>query len=93
MKPTSTSNEKIIERPYQCQLDISFPTSQQALHAKEVLEVDGEIGDQITKSFQVKSSSSSGSSGNSSSDINGVKNDTNGDEKEGEGSEKKVLSL
>lgn len=41
------------KKDYQCQIDILFPTATQALHAKEVLEVDGEIGDQIMKTFQV----------------------------------------
>jgi len=41
------------KKMYQCQIDITFPTPQHALQAKEVLEVDRELGDQITKSFQV----------------------------------------
>ena len=41
------------EMPYECQIDITFPSAKQALYAKEVLQVDGEIGDQICKSFDV----------------------------------------
>jgi hypothetical protein len=54
MKP-GTSKQKFQpkEKSYQCQIEIEFPTSQHALHAKEVLQVDGEIGDQATKSFEV----------------------------------------
>lgn len=45
----SQSKQKL----YQCQIDIQFPTAIHALHAKEVLQVDGEIGDQITKTLDV----------------------------------------
>lgn len=65
---------------YQCQIDIQFPSSTQALHAKQVLEVDGEIGDQVTKTFQVVSANTeicsevtnnnSNEGGDKSSDLN-----------------------
>ena len=62
MKSNTIKESK--EKLYQCHIDIKFPTSQHALHAKEVLEVDGEIGDQITKSFQVVGDSNGCSDGN-----------------------------
>ena len=47
--------------PYSCQIDIQFPTDRQAEQAMQVLQVDREPGDRVTKSFSVVSSSGSGS--------------------------------
>ena len=71
MKPKSQPNDQVLkEMAYECQIDITFPTVQQALHAKEVLQVDGEIGDQICKSFDVIDSSN-GNNGNDGNNGNG----------------------
>ena len=50
-KSTNNTSEK--SKPYQCEIDIAFPTSLHALHAKQVLEVDREIGDKVVKSFAI----------------------------------------
>ena len=67
----ASTKEQPKEKVYQCQINIQFPAHQQALHAKEVLQVDGEIGDQITKSFEVVDSGTE----NGSSDVNVEKSD------------------
>ena len=46
-----------IDRPYKCQVDIALPSNIYAQHLKDVLSVDGELGDKIVKSFSVESAS------------------------------------
>jgi hypothetical protein len=58
---TQTKNTVVEkEKPYQCQINVQFPTARHALHAKEVLEVDREIGNESMKSFQVVSCNNDG---------------------------------
>ena len=41
------------EKPYKCTIEINFPKALHAQHAMEVLGVDEEIGNRVTKSFAV----------------------------------------
>lgn len=41
---------------YKCSIDIEFPSSKYAQNALDVLSVDEEIGQRITKSFLLKDS-------------------------------------
>jgi len=45
--------------PYSCRIDIQFPTDRQADQAMQVLQVDREPSDRVTKYFSVVSSSGS----------------------------------
>lgn len=40
-------------KPYKCEIDITFPTKQHAQQCMDVLSVDDEIGDRVCKSFSV----------------------------------------
>ena len=42
------------EQEYKCSIEIKFPTDLQAQHAMEVLSVDEEIGDRVTKAMSTK---------------------------------------
>ena len=42
-----------IDRPYTCRVDLALPSSIYANHLKDVLSVDGELGNKIVKSFSV----------------------------------------
>ncbi len=79
---------------YQCQIDITFPTPQHALQAKEVLQVDRDVDGQIKKSFRVKTTcTSNGNEGDRTS--SGIKFggiSTAGEDGKLE-TEKKVLSM
>jgi hypothetical protein len=39
--------------PYSCEIELTFPTAHHAAGTMHVLQVDQEIGDRVTKSFQV----------------------------------------
>jgi hypothetical protein len=41
------------EKPYKCTIEINFSEPLHAQHAMEVLNVDEEIGNRVTKSFAV----------------------------------------
>ena len=41
------------EKPYHCTIEINFAEPLHAKHAMEVLSVDEEIGNRVTKSFAV----------------------------------------
>eukprot|EP00956_Cyclotella_meneghiniana_P015493 scaffold23804_cov48-Cyclotella_meneghiniana.AAC.13 len=43
------------DRPYKCKVDIALPSSIYAKHLRDVLSVDGELGNKIVKSFSVVS--------------------------------------
>mmetsp|Transcript_3033 Transcript_3033/g.3653 ORF Transcript_3033/g.3653 Transcript_3033/m.3653 type:complete len:108 (-) Transcript_3033:993-1316(-) len=43
--------------PYECDLEISFPTKEHAHIVKSAMEVDEEIGDRIKKTFSIAKSS------------------------------------
>jgi hypothetical protein len=40
-----------MERPYTCEIDISLPTALCAEQARDVLQVDRELGDAVIKTF------------------------------------------
>lgn len=39
--------------PYSCQIDVVFPTNEQAKNAIQVLQVDREPGGRVSKSFSI----------------------------------------
>ena len=45
--------------PYECDVEISFPTTEHANTVKRAMEVDEEIGDRIKKTFSIAKSSTS----------------------------------
>lgn len=45
----------IIGRAYKCKVDLALPSPIYAQYLKEVLSVDGELGNKITKSFSIVS--------------------------------------
>jgi hypothetical protein len=47
-----------MNRPYSCEIDISFPTAICAQQARDVLQVDEELTDSVIKSFSLISVSS-----------------------------------
>ncbi len=49
-----SSNGKSKDKNYKCSINIQFPTPHLAQSAMEVLSVDEEIGDKVTKDFQVQ---------------------------------------
>lgn len=49
-----------IERPYKCQIDLALPTATHAQHLRDVLSVDGELGNKIVKFFSVERASKEG---------------------------------
>jgi hypothetical protein len=44
--------EDVVDRPYQCDIKITFPTQRQAHIAKRVMEVDREVGNRVQKILQ-----------------------------------------
>lgn len=42
-----------IDRPYKCLVDLSLPAPIYAQHLKDVLSVDGELGNKIVKNFSI----------------------------------------
>jgi len=52
------TNDNSNSFPYECDLDITFPTEDHADTVKRAMEVDEEIGDRIKKSFSIVKSSS-----------------------------------
>ena len=44
---------EMIQRPYKCDIDITFPSNKHAMDAKNVLSVDQEIGDKAEKTFEI----------------------------------------
>ena len=60
MPQTNPPTSKPISRPYQCQVDITFPSSVDAERAYQVLSVDDEIGNRITKDYSICSTTSEG---------------------------------
>jgi Transcription factor Pcc1 len=42
-----------MSHPLKCQIDIVFPTNQQAEQALQVLQVDREPGDRVEKTFSI----------------------------------------
>ena len=44
-----------IDRPYTCKVDLALPSHTHAQHLKDVLSVDGELGNKIIKTFSVVS--------------------------------------
>jgi hypothetical protein len=49
------SDEVIIDRAYKCKVDLALPSPIYAQYLKDVLSVDGELGNKITKSFSIVS--------------------------------------
>jgi len=45
------------EQEYKCSIEIKFPTDLLAQHAMDVLSVDEEIGDRVTKALSTKENS------------------------------------
>jgi hypothetical protein len=43
----------MMEYPYACEIDITFPTALIAEQARDVMQVDKELGDRVTKSFSL----------------------------------------
>ena len=43
----------MIDRPYKCKVDIALPSPVYAQHIKDVISVDGELGNKIVKSFSI----------------------------------------
>ena len=52
--PTQSDTNAEGAQPYKCSIEIKFPSALHAKNAKEVLEVDREIGDRVTKSLRVE---------------------------------------
>jgi len=50
---SATATDNLPLRDYRACIDLGFPTSESASQAMEVLSVDGEIGDKISKKFSV----------------------------------------
>jgi hypothetical protein len=42
-----------IAYPYACEIDIAFPTALIAQQTRDVLQVDKELGDRVTKTFSL----------------------------------------
>jgi len=42
-----------MERPYICEIDISFPSSTCAQHARDVIRVDEELTDSVIKTYSL----------------------------------------
>ena len=53
-------NEASIERPFKCEVDVSFPTAIDAKRAFEVLSVDDEIGNRVKKEYVICATNSEG---------------------------------
>ena len=53
--------DRIMYRPYKCEVDVQFPTAIDAKRACEVLSVDDEIGNRVTKQFSICSATSDSS--------------------------------
>jgi len=47
--------------PYKCEIEVTFPSPVQARRAKSVLEVDGELGDKVIKTFSLSKSTQASS--------------------------------
>jgi len=56
-----------MDYPYACEIDIAFPTAALAEQTKQVMQVDKELGDRVTKSFALVPQSS-GAGGTSESE-------------------------
>jgi hypothetical protein len=42
-----------MDYPYACEIDISFPTALIAEQTRDVMQVDKELGDRVTKTFSL----------------------------------------
>ena len=47
----TNGNSKIINRPYKCTVEITFPSKIDAQRAMDVLSVDNEVGERAVKFF------------------------------------------
>jgi hypothetical protein len=46
-------SDETIDRPYKCKVDLALPSPIYARYLKDVLSVDGELGNKIIKSFSI----------------------------------------
>jgi hypothetical protein len=42
-----------MDYPYACEIDIAFPTALIAQQTRDVMQVDKELGDRVTKTFSL----------------------------------------